>query len=148
MSDIAHSAPAIVNGKWLGLWVVAGAIVVTVILLLVPEALSPLAKYPDGLVIPFKDWVGAFMAWLKTNFTWLTRWIAALIEAPLRFAFNLLAKGFKFGTGEAAWTLPRLSWVGVTFVMAWLGYIFGGRRLAALSGLGFLSLVLDRKSVV
>ncbi len=77
------------------------------------------------------------MAWLKTNFTWLTRWLAALIEAPLRFAFNLLAKGFKFGTGEAAWTLPRLSWLGVIFVMAWLGYIFGGLRLAALCGLGF-----------
>ena len=65
-----------------------------------------------------------------------------LIEVPLRFAFNLLAKGFKFGNGEAAWTLPRLSWLGVIFVMAWLGYIFGGRRLAALCGLGFLSLVL------
>ena len=71
MSDIAHSAPSILNGKWLGLWVVAGAIVVTAFLLLVPDALSPLAKYPDSLVIPFKDWVGAFMAWLKTNFTWL-----------------------------------------------------------------------------
>jgi glycine betaine/proline transport system permease protein len=142
MSDIAQSAPSTSNGRWLGLWIVVGAIVVTAILLPVPEALSPLTKYPDALVVPFNDWVGAAMAWLKTNFTWLTRWLAGLIEVPLRFAFNLLAKGFKFGTGEAAWALPRLSWLGVVLVMAWLGYIFGGLRLALLCGLGFLSLVL------
>ncbi|HQX84796.1 MAG TPA: ABC transporter permease subunit, partial [Aestuariivirga sp.] len=142
MSDIAQSAPSTSNGRWLGLWIVVGAIVITAILLPVPEALSPLTKYPDALVVPFNDWVGAAMAWLKTNFTWLTRWLAGLIEVPLRFAFNLLAKGFKFGTGEAAWALPRLSWLGVVLVMAWLGYIFGGLRLALLCGLGFLSLVL------
>ncbi|MEQ1523701.1 MAG: ABC transporter permease, partial [Aestuariivirga sp.] len=73
MSDIAHSAPSSLSGKLIGHWIVAGAIVATAILLLVPETLSPLAKYPDSLVIPFKDWVGASMAWLKTNFTWLTR---------------------------------------------------------------------------
>ena len=42
MSDIAHSTPAILSGRWIGPGVVAGAIVVTAILLLVPEALSPL----------------------------------------------------------------------------------------------------------
>jgi glycine betaine/proline transport system permease protein len=142
MSDITHSVPSAIIGRSLGLWIVVGALVVTTFLLPVPEALSPLAKYPDALVIPFSDWVSAIMAWLKTNFTWLTRWIAGLIEVPLRFAFNLLAKGFKFGAGDAAWTLPRLSWLGVVLVMAWLGYIFGGMRLALLCGLGFLSLVL------
>ena len=62
MSDIAHSAPTIVNGRWLGHVVVGAAIAATAILLLVPETLSPLTKYPDSMVIPFKDWVGAFMA--------------------------------------------------------------------------------------
>jgi glycine betaine/proline transport system permease protein len=141
MSDIAQSAAGTHNGKWAGQFVVAGTIVATAILLLFPDTLSALAKYPDGLVIPFKDWVATSMAWLKTNFTWLTRWLAALIDVPLRFAFSLLAKGFKFGNGEAAWALPRLSWLGVTIVMAWLGYVLGGRRLAALCGFGFLSLV-------
>ena len=141
MSDIAQSATGTHNGKWAGQLVIAGTIVATAILLLFPDTLSALAKYPDSLVIPFKDWVATSMAWLKTNFTWLTRWLAALIDVPLRFAFSLLAKGFKFGSGEAAWTLPRISWLGVTIVMAWLGYVLGGRRLAALCGFGFLSLV-------
>jgi glycine betaine/proline transport system permease protein len=35
---------------------------------------------------------------------------------------------------------PRLSWLGITLVMAWLGYLYGGIRLAALCGLGFLAL--------
>ena len=142
MSDIALSAARAHNGKRVGQFVVAGMIVATAVILLFPDALSALAKYPDGLIIPFKDWVGAFMAWLKTNFTWATRSLAAAVDVPLRFAFSLLAKGFKFGNGEAAWTLPRLSWLGVIFVMAWLGYIFGGLRLAALCGFGFLALLL------
>lgn len=142
MSDIALSAARAHNGKRVSQFVVAGMIVATAVILLFPDALSALAKYPDGLIIPFKDWVGAFMAWLKTNFTWATRSLAAVVDVPLRFAFSLLAKGFKFGNGEAAWTLPRLSWLGVTFVMAWLGYIFGGLRLAALCGFGFLALLL------
>ena len=143
MSDIALSAARTHNGKWTGQCGCRGDDCCDRLsFCLFPDALSALAKYPDSLVIPFKDWVGAFMAWLKTNFTWATRSLAAVIDVPLRFAFNLLAKGFKFGNGEAAWTLPRLSWLGVIFVMAWLGYIFGGLRLAALCGLGFLSLVL------
>ena len=139
MSELAASSPKIPGQA--GQLVIAGAIIASAIILLFPDTLSPLAKYPDGLIIPFKDWVGAFMAWLKTNFTWLTRSLAAAIDVPLRFAFSLFAKGFKFGNGETAWILPRLSWLGVTFVMAWLGFIFGGLRLAALCGLGFLALV-------
>ena len=142
MSDIALSSARAHNGKRAGQIVIAAMIVATAVILLFPDALSALAKYPDGLIIPFKNWVGAFMAWLKTNFTWATRSLAAAVDVPLRFAFNLLAKGFKFGNGEAAWTLPRLSWLGVTFVMAWLGYIFGGLRLATLCGFGFLALLL------
>ncbi len=142
MSDIALSAARAHNGKRAGQIIVAAMIVATAVILLFPDALSALAKYPDGLIIPFKDWVGAFMAWLKTNFTWATRSLAAAVDVPLRFAFNLLAKGFKFGNGEAAWTLPRLSWLGVIVVMAWLGYVFGGIRLAALCGFGFLALLL------
>ena len=103
------------------------------------DRLPALADYPQNLVIPFKDWLGAAMVWLKVNFTWATRSLTWLIDFPLRLAFNLLAKGFKFGAGEAATTLPRLSWYGITLVMAWLGYLYGGVRLALLCGLGFLA---------
>ena len=96
----------------------ATALVVMLALVIFRERLPALADYPQNLVIPFKDWLGAAMVWLKVNFTWATRSLTWLIDFPLRLAFNLLAKGFKFGAGEAATTLPRLSWYGITLVMA------------------------------
>ena len=62
------------------------------------------------------------MIWLKVNLTWATRSLSAVIQIPLNFAFGLLSKGFKFGHGDTAVLLPRLSWLGVTLVMGWLGY--------------------------
>ena len=53
------------------------------------------------------------MDWLKSNFTWLTRSITAVLDVPLDFAFDLLAKGFKFGHGAEAVDAAALSWVGV-----------------------------------
>ena len=105
MSDIALSAARAHNGKRVGQFVVAGMIVATAVILLFPDALSALAKYPDGLIIPFKDWVGAFMAWLKTNFTWATRSLAAVRRATPDLPSNLLAKGIQVGNGEA-WPGP------------------------------------------
>ena len=123
-------------------WVVPAAIACGLLLWLLGAQWPAFTDYPAALVVPFKDGVALIMNWIKANFTWATRAIAAAVDWPLRFAFNLLAKGFKFGSGEAAWTLPRLSWLGVTLAMAWLGYIYGGRKLALLCGLGFLALAL------
>jgi glycine betaine/proline transport system permease protein len=143
MSDVALN-PAAAAAKPPGAlrWIVPGAILAAIIFFLLRDRLPALSTYPNDLVIPFKDWLAAVMMWIKVNFSWFTRSLTAIMDVPLRFAFNLLAKGFKFGTGDAAWTLPRLSWVGVTLVMALLGYIYGGFRLALLCGLGFLSLAL------
>jgi glycine betaine/proline transport system permease protein len=101
-----------------------------------------LTDYPAKLVIPFKDLVTEVMTWLKVNLTWATRSVSAVIQIPLNFAFGLLSKGFKFGHGETALLLPRLSWLGITLSMGWLGYLYGGLRLALLCGLGFLALAL------
>ncbi len=128
------------GGGRTGQLVIAAAVAAALLIVLFPAGVPALTDYPDSLIVPFRDWIAAVMAWLKTNLTWATRAVAALIDVPLRFAMNLLAKGFKFGSGDTAWTLPRLSWLGVTFVMAWLGYLYGGLRLAALCGLGFLAL--------
>ena len=40
-----------------------------------------------------RDWIGAHDAWLKTNFSWLTRSVTAVLAVPLDFALKLLAKG-------------------------------------------------------
>ena len=101
-----------------------------------------MSDYPDSLIIPVKDAIAWAMAWAKSNLLWFTRSITAVIDVPLRFAFGLFAKGFKVGTGETAFVVPRLSWLGVCLVMGWLGYLYGGLRLAALCGLGFLALAV------
>ncbi len=111
-------------------------------LALLGDVLPSAVAYPDSLVIPFKNWIGAAMAWLRVNFMGVTRTMTAVLDIPLQLAFALLAKGFKIGAGESAVLLPRLSWLGVCVVMGTLGYIYGGLRLASLCGLGFLALAL------
>ncbi|MGV8988022.1 MAG: ABC transporter permease [Cypionkella sp.] len=125
-----------------GRWIVSGALLIAVVIWLFGALWPDLVQYPDSAIIPFSDAVTGVMVWLKANFTSVTRAIAAGIDVPLRFAFSLLSKGFKIGNGAEATLLPRLSWIGVTMVMAMLGYIYGGVRLALLCGLGFLALAV------
>ena len=98
--------------------------------------------YPQAAKVPFDAWFSAAMAWLKTNITWLTRWIAAILDVPLKFAFAILAKGYKIGNGPEAIILPTLSWVGVVAVAAIAGHAAGGRKLALLVGGCFLYIAL------
>jgi glycine betaine/proline transport system permease protein len=126
----------------LGRWLVPGAIILAAVIWMFGDLWPALVDYPASLMPPFKAAVSEVMAWAKANLTWATRAIAAVIQVPLTFAFNLLSKGFKIGHGDTAILLPRLSWLGVTLVMGWLGYIFGGIRLSLLCGLGFLALAL------
>ncbi len=124
------------------LWV--GGAALLLLLFLLRDLLPQAAKYPDAWIIPVKDWIAAVIQWMKVYMFGLTRLVAGIIDIPLRFAFSLLAKGFKFGHGETAFIFPRLSWIGVCFVMALLGWIYGGVRLAALCGLSFLALAVFR----
>lgn len=142
MSDAAVHGGAPVKIRPELRWLVPSALAAAILLWLLGTVWPPLIDYPDGLIVPFKDAVALLMNWIKANFTWATRALAAVIDWPLKLAINLLSKGFKIGSGETAWTLPRLSWLGITLVMARLGYLYGGRRLALLCGLGFLALAL------
>ncbi|MFT3732387.1 MAG: ABC transporter permease subunit [Hyphomicrobium sp.] len=113
------------------MWI--GAIAIVAILYLIPSVAPWAAKYPSSAIVPISDWISAAMAWLKSNFTWLTRGITAVFNVPLQWAINLLAKGWRFGFGPDAVTLPRLSWVGICAAFAIAGYRFGGWRLSALA---------------
>lgn len=123
-------------------WVVAAAFALGLAIWLLGALWPALIEYPAKWVLPAADAVSAVMLWLKTNLTWATRSVTAVIDVPLRFAFGLLSRGFKIGAGPEALLIPRLSWVGVCGVMALLGYVYGGLRLAALCGVGFLALAL------
>ena len=143
MTEAASHMPAPPARRFVpGRWLLFAVIVLAVGLWVFGAHWPGLVDYPTRLVIPFKDLVSTVMAWMKVNLTWATRALSAVIEAPLRFAINLLSKGFKFGRGDTAMVLPRLSWLGVSLAMGWLGYVVGGARLALLCGLGFLALAL------
>lgn len=103
------------------------------------------SDYPDHLVIPFAEWISGFMNWVKSNFTWLTRSLVAVINVPLQVSFALLAKSYKLFIGDWSVMLPRLSWVGICAAMALLGHALGGIRLALLAGIGFLYIALFRQ---
>jgi glycine betaine/proline transport system permease protein len=113
------------------LWIVAVAAVA--ILYIVPGIAPWAVKYPSSAIIPISDWISALMAWLKTNLTWLTRGLTDILNIPLQWAFNLLAKGWKFGVWPDVHVFPRLSWVGICIAFAIAGYAFEGWRLAAVA---------------
>ena len=128
---------------WLVIWAVALALVL--VLFLARDYVPWAVNYPADAGVPVADWVSAIMTWLKVNLSWLTRSITAILGVPLDFALDLLAKNFKIGTGAEAFTLPRLSWVGICAAAFLAGRAFGGWRLGALSGGLFLYIALFGK---
>ncbi|TIS54701.1 MAG: ABC transporter permease subunit [Mesorhizobium sp.] len=117
---------------WLAVWACALAAVLVVFLL---QDSAPWAvNYPASAVVPVADWVSALMGWVKSNLSWLTRSITAMLGVPLDFALNLLAKNFKIGHGADTVVLPRLSWVGICAAAFLAGRAAGGWKLGVLVG--------------
>jgi len=128
-------------GRWPVVWTLALA--ASLALYLARDMLSAFVVYPDALRIPVADWIGAGFLVIKTNFTWLTRSLTAILDVPLRFAFELLARGFTFEpAGAAPWSIPRLSWVGLCAVAGITGWSLGGRSLGLLALIGSLYIAL------
>ncbi|MER9294499.1 ABC transporter permease subunit [Mesorhizobium sp. M7A.F.Ca.US.010.02.1.1] len=125
---------------WLLIW--AAALTVVLVVLLLQDRLPWAVNYPASAVVPVADWVSALMRWIKSNLSWLTRSITAVLGVPLDFALNLLAKNFKIGHGADAYILPRLSWVGVCAAAFLAGHAVGGRKLSLLVGGCFLYIAL------
>ena len=110
MSVVADASAGRASGRtnpWLVVWI--GALLLVLALYFARDWLPWTVAYPNSAKIPFDAWFSAAMAWLKTNITWLTRWVTAIFDVPLRFAFAILAKGYKIGAGPDAIVLPTLS---------------------------------------
>lgn len=119
------------------LWLVA--VVLTAILWLWGQRLAPFAfDYPKAWQIPAARWIGNAINWLMKEaaigplaFSDVTRFIAALIDAPYRVVLSLLSSGLLSGEGSSAVQLwPPLSWVAVVGLFALLGLYAGGLPLA------------------
>lgn len=125
---------------WLIVW--ASALATVLVVFLLEDSLPWAVNYPASAIVPVADWVSALMGWIKSNLSWLTRSITAVLGVPLDFALNLLAKNFKIGHGADAYVLPRLSWVGVCAAAFLAGHAAGGRKLGMLVGGCFLYIAL------
>ncbi len=136
--DYGRQATSI--APWTFIW--AAALAAVGILYIRPDLAPWAVDYPASGVVPVAEWTSALMTWLKVNFSWFTRWLTDVFSIPLSWAFNLLAKGWKLGTGPDALVLPRLSWVGVCAVFSIMGYAFGGWRLCSVATSGMLYIAL------
>jgi glycine betaine/proline transport system permease protein len=106
-------------------------------------AIAPFAfDYPKAWQIPVARWIGGFITWLVKEaaigpvaFADVTRFLAALIDAPYRAVLSLLSTGVLSGEGSSAVQLwPPLAWVAVIGLFATLGLWAGGVPLAVTVG--------------
>ena len=100
------------------------------------------ADYPKSWVIPLAREITVLSKAIIGFITPVTRAISAVLQVPLDLAIGIFAKGFKFGAGEAAVTVPPLSWIGILIAVALAGHAFGGRRTAWVAFLCFFYLAL------
>ena len=100
------------------------------------------ADFPKGWVLPLGREITALSKAIIDAITPVTRAISAGLQIPLDLAVGILAKGFTFGNGEQATTIPRLSWVGILIAVTLMGHAFGGRRTAVVAFACFFYLAL------
>jgi glycine betaine/proline transport system permease protein len=117
-------------------------IVFAIVLSTVPTLAPWAVDYPKAWIMPLAREISAFSKLFIEYFSWLTRGISAGLEVPFRLAVGVLAKGFEIGRGEEAYTIPRLSWVGILTVVTMIGYAYGGRRTALVGFACFFYLAL------
>lgn len=104
-----------------------GALLVLVIT--VSRFVPFLDEWPAEWVVPARDWVTAFFAWLGLVAKPVTRAISWVLAQPLALVEALLYRGF------LAWQWPPLPWIAIVAGTAILGHWAGGRKLAVFAGL-------------
>ncbi len=139
MASLAdHPATSALPLKWVA-WMLV--LLAFVILWQFGRAVVPWAfDYPADLTFPAANYITAFTKWLLNDATFglftfkdMTRFIAAVIEAPYRVVLSVLSTGFLSGRGSTAVQItPPLSWIAVIGAFALAGFVAGGIRLAGL----------------
>ncbi len=139
------SAPRPAARPWPLFWL--ATLAATIILVAFREQLQPLFPqlfdYPRAWIIPVANWTTIFMRDVVIEYFFtITRAFSEVLSLPLQLSYGLFDRGFTFGNGAEAVTIPPLSWVGVTATLAIIGHAYGGWRLALVGGLGFLYLAV------
>lgn len=111
---------------------VARGLLAVALALVVLKGVLPdwVTRLPEGMVLPFADWINAGFAFLRDDLglMGLTRAFADVVEFLLDVTANLLY-------GKSRWPgLGPIPWVVIAGTMAVIGHVLGGWRLALLSG--------------
>ncbi len=97
---------------------------------------EPAARWPQEWVIPAKEWLTRFFAWLGNEAAIgpirvrdITRGLSALLAVPLAFTEALLYRGFP------NWGLPPIPWIALVAGAGLLGHWIKGWRLGLFASL-------------
>lgn len=125
-------APIATEGARTDRVTMARAFLAAAVLLVVLQGVLPdwVMRLPDGMVLPFADWINTGFAFLRDDLGLMafTRAFAELVEFLLDVTANLLY-------GKSRWPgLGPIPWVVIAGTMAVVGQVLGGWRLALLSG--------------
>lgn len=109
-----------------------------------------LREVPEWLQLPIAERLDTAVTWFAREATLggvpvqqVTRGIAQLVDAPIRWAVVALAQGIETGRGlNKVQLVPPLSWFAVGGIAVLLGLRFGGRGLGAGVALGVGYLVV------
>lgn len=135
---------------WLGLFAVTWALSAYSFQLYKALDARWIVRFPKGWEWGLDDWIKNALDWLVNeagfvlfSFRDLTRFIAALIEAPYQFVRDLLIDGFAQGVGsDAVQIVPALSWIAVIVTVVAIARYAKDWGLAALVGACFLYLAV------
>lgn len=111
---------------------IAQTILLIAVVLVVFRNVLPasLIRLPEGLIVPFADWINAAFDFARDELGLmaLTRAFSDVVEFCLDVTANLLY-------GKSRWPqLGPIPWVVIAFTAGMAGYVLSGWRLAALSG--------------
>ena len=130
---------------WIGLFVVTWALSTWSFALYKALDARWIIRFPKAYELSLDTWISDAMNWLVDDLSFgfftfrdITRFVAAIIEAPYELVRSLLIDGFVLGQGQQAIEVaPSLSWIAVIAIVVTLALYAKDRTMALLVGACF-----------
>ncbi|MBP9182625.1 MAG: ABC transporter permease subunit [Fuscovulum sp.] len=127
MAETLPAPPLRLDQRRVALAILLAALVLVAARTVLP---APLVRLPEGMILPFADWINAAFAFARDDLGLMvvTRAFSDAVEFCLDVTANLLY-------GKSRWpNLGPIPWVVIAATAAVVGQALAGWRLAALSG--------------